>query len=201
MPFDETKELEHLGLNAFHGEAGYSPRERIATRPTLEVNGLWGGYTGEGAMTVIPSKAHAKVSCRLVQHQDPYKITQLIKDHVAKHVPSYVVFEVRELEAPAYPYVMSAQHPVNQLLADILRESYGVEPNFEREGGTVPVLALLQQELGIDSVSLGFGLPDEQIHAPNEFFRVSSLERAVEVYKSFILALGSASVFKTSSDS
>jgi acetylornithine deacetylase/succinyl-diaminopimelate desuccinylase-like protein len=190
MPFDEAKELEHLGLASFHGEAGYSPRERIATRPTLEVNGLWGGYTGEGAMTVIPSKAHAKISCRLVQNQDPQVITRLLKDHIARHLPSYVTCEVQEIEAPAYPYVMSANHPVNQLLSKVLRQNYGVEPSFEREGGTVPVLALLQQELSVDSVSLGFGLPDEQIHAPNEFMRVSGLERALDVYKAFLQTLG-----------
>jgi acetylornithine deacetylase/succinyl-diaminopimelate desuccinylase-like protein len=84
---------------------------------------------------------------------------------------------------------MSAQHPVNQLLADVLKQSYGTEPSFEREGGTVPVLALLQQELGVDSVSLGFGLPDEQIHAPNEFFRVANLERAANVYELFLKSL------------
>ena len=200
-PFDEKKELEQLGLNSFFGETGYSARERIATRPTLEVNGLWGGYTGEDAMTVIPSKAYAKISCRLVQHQDPHKITQLVKDHIAKHLPAYVTFDVKELEAPAYPYVMSAQHPINQLLANVLKRSYGTEPSFEREGGTVPVLALLQQELGVDSVSLGFSLPDEQIHAPNEFMRVSSLGRASEVYAAFIRTLGSTSLFKTSRDS
>jgi acetylornithine deacetylase/succinyl-diaminopimelate desuccinylase-like protein len=190
VPFAEKEELEHLGLASFYGEVGYSPRERIATRPTLEVNGLWGGYTGEGAMTVIPSKAHAKISCRLVRHQNPQSITELLRDHVARHLPSHVTYEVREIEAPAYPYVMSAEHPMNQLLANVLKESYGTEPSFEREGGTIPVLALLQQELGVDSVSLGFGLYDEQTHAPNEFTRVSGLERALDVYKAFLQTLG-----------
>jgi acetylornithine deacetylase/succinyl-diaminopimelate desuccinylase-like protein len=188
-PFDEKKELEQLGLSAFHGEENYSAKERMTTRPTLEVNGLWGGYIGEGAMTVIPSRAHAKISCRLVQHQDPHNVTQRLKDHIAKHLPPYVTHDVRELEVPAYPYVMSAQHPVNQLLANVLRQGYGTEPRFEREGGTVPILALLQQELGVDSVSLGFASYDEQSHAPNEFFRVTSLERAAEVYEVFLKTL------------
>jgi acetylornithine deacetylase/succinyl-diaminopimelate desuccinylase-like protein len=90
MPFDETHELGRLELSTFFGEESYSAKERTTTRPTLEVNGLWGGYIGEGAMTVIPSQAHAKISCRLVQHQDPHVITQLLKDHIAKHLPSYV---------------------------------------------------------------------------------------------------------------
>ena len=143
---------------------------------------MWGGYTGPGAMTVIPSQAHAKVTCRLVPNQDPKVIAKLVQTHLESRLPKGVRLEVRLMEAGAFAYRISADHPVNQAAREVLHELYGVAPVELMSGGSVPILATLKQALGHDPVSFGFGLKDELIHSPNEFFRLSSFEKAKQAY-------------------
>lgn len=186
IPFDEAKELGKLKLETFYGEAGYTTLERQAGRPTLEINGLWGGYTGAGSMTVIPAQAHAKITCRLVPRQDPAKIIKAVTRHLEAHCPKGTRIEVRAREFGAFAFRIGADHPVNQAAKAVLSELYGVEPVELMFGGSVPVLATFQQLFGKDPVSLGFGLDDELIHSPNEYFRLSSYEKGKLAYGMFL---------------
>lgn len=182
IPWNEEAELKELGLQEFYGEEGYSHWERTTGRPTLEVNGMWGGYTGPGGMTVIPSTAHAKITCRLVPHQDPEKIVALVRAHLEAHLPQGVRLEVRVMESGAPAFRMRADHPVVQIAREVLTELHGVPPVETMFGGSVPILSTLKQLLGHDPVSFGFGLEDELIHSPNEFFRLSSFEKGKQAY-------------------
>ncbi|MCX7782110.1 MAG: M20/M25/M40 family metallo-hydrolase, partial [Meiothermus sp.] len=182
IPWNEEEMRQKLGVSEFFGEAGYSPWERITGRPTLEVNGMWGGYTGPGGMTVIPSTAHAKITCRLEPHQDPEKIVALVKAHLEEHLPKGVRLSVRVKESGARAFRMRADHPVAQAAKEVLTELYGVPPVETMFGGSVPILATLKELLGHDPVSFGFGLEDELIHSPNEFFRLSSFEKGKQGY-------------------
>lgn len=182
IPWDEATELAKLNLEEFYGEAGYSHWERTTGRPTLEINGMWGGYTGPGGMTVIPSTAHAKITCRLVPHQNPEKIVALVKAHLEQHLPKGVRLQVRTKEAGAFAFRMSADHPGCVAAREVLAELYGVPPVEIMFGGSVPILGTLKQMLGHDPVSFGFGLEDELIHSPNEFFRLSSFEKGKQAF-------------------
>ncbi|WP_299431710.1 dipeptidase [uncultured Meiothermus sp.] len=182
IPWDEAAELKKLGLQEFYGEAGYAHWERTTGRPTLEINGMWGGYTGPGGMTVIPSTAHAKITCRLVPHQNPEKMVALVRAHLEQHLPRGVRLQVRTKEAGAFAFRMSADHPGCVAAREVLAELYGVPPVEVMFGGSVPILATLKQLLGHDPVSFGFGLEDELIHSPNEFFRLSSFEKGKQGY-------------------
>jgi acetylornithine deacetylase/succinyl-diaminopimelate desuccinylase-like protein len=182
VPYDEAAFKGELGLSALYGEAGYTPIERIWARPTLEVNGIWGGFQDEGSKTVLPAEAHAKITCRLVPKQDPEEILRLITDHVARHCPPGVTATVRSLGEGAWPYGVSRDHPVARIAFEVLAELYGVAPLYTRAGGTVPVCAVIERYLEVSPISFGFGLTDELIHAPNEFFRLSSFRRAQQAY-------------------
>ncbi len=192
IPFDEEAYRRELGVPALFGEAGYTTLERQGIRPTLEVNGVWGGFTGEGVKTVLPSEAHAKVTCRLVAEQDPDEVLERVAAHVRRHCPPGVTVEVRRLGGAARPYRMPADHPGAQAAREVLRELYGREPVRVRVGGTVPVYELFLRELGAYTVSFAFGLSDERIHAPDEFFRVASLKRAIVGYALLLQRLGRA---------
>jgi acetylornithine deacetylase/succinyl-diaminopimelate desuccinylase-like protein len=159
-------------------------------RPTLEVNGIWGGFQGEGIKTVIPSQAHAKITCRLVPDQDPDKIAELFKTHVEGHVPPGVTASVQKLPGNAYPYLIPYNHPGNQAARAVLKELYGKEPYVARMGGTIPVCGIFLKELGAHIVNFAFGLKDENIHAPDEFFRISSFELGQEAYCMMLAQLG-----------
>jgi len=182
VPLDEERFRETLGVDALFGEAGYTTRERAWARPTLEVNGMWGGFQGEGSKTVLPNEANAKITCRLVVNQDPEKIIQCLIDHVEKHTPPGVKATVRQNSSSAMPYLIPADHPGNRIAAETLTELYGKPPIPTRSGGTIPVCALFLKELGAYTVSFGFGLSDEQYHAPDEFFRIGSFERGQTAY-------------------
>lgn len=182
IPWNEAAELKKLGLQEFYGEAGYSHWERTTGRPTLEINGMWGGYTGPGGMTVIPSTAHAKITCRLVPHQDPERIVALVRAHLEAKLPKGVHLQVRTKEAGAFAFRMSADHPVCVAAREVLAELYGLPPVETLFGGSVPILGTLKQMLGHDPVSFGFGLEDELIHSPNEFFRLSSFEKGKQAF-------------------
>lgn len=182
VPFDEAKYLDNLGLDALHGEAGFTTYERTWARPTLEINGIYGGFQGDGIKTVLPNAAHAKITCRLAPNQDPVKIVELVIAHVNKHAPAGVRIEARPLPFRAQPYLMPVDHPGNQAVREVLTELYGREPYVVRTGGSVPIIMIFLQQLGVHTATFGFGLSDEQIHAPNEFFRLSSFEKGQRGY-------------------
>ncbi len=182
VPFDEAAYRDQLGVSALVGEPGYTPRERNWVRPTLEVNGIWGGFQGEGVKTVLPNEAHAKITCRLVPNQEPEQIVQALVSHVERQDTPGVRVEVRAMPTRAAPYVIPADHWGNRVAADVLAEMYGTRPYAIRMGGAVPICELFLTSLGVHTVSFGFGLEDEQFHAPDEFFRFSSFERGPVAY-------------------
>ena len=193
VPFDEAAFKRRLGVEALYGEPGYTTRERIWARPTLEVNGIWGGYHGEGTKTVLPNEAHAKITCRLVPHQDPEKIVQLLEAHARRHAPPGVRLSFVRPGGGARPYLMPADHPANRAVGEVLTALYGREPYVARSGGTLPIAELFLRELGAYLVSFAFGLDDEGFHAPNEFFRLASFERAQLGYCRVLRKLAEAS--------
>ena len=180
--WDEAEELGKLGIPAFYGEPGYTPRERATIRPTLEINGIWGGYMGQGPMTVIPHVVRAKISCRLVANQDPKRVLDCVIAHIESHTPQGVVAEVTPFASLARAYHLPADYSANALVGDLLEEMYGKNPLPSRTGGSVPILAFFRESLEAYSVGFGFGLPDEGIHGPDEFFRLSSFERGQHAY-------------------
>lgn len=182
VPFDETAYMEDLGVTALWGEAGYTVYERTWARPTLEINGVWGGFQGEGTKTVLPAEAHAKITCRLVANQDPATIVALITSHVQQHTPPGVTVTVTPLKFLAKPYLMRFDHPGNRAVRDVLVHMYGREPYEVRSGGSIPICTILLDELGVYTVNFAFALEDERQHSPNEFFRLSSFRRGQEGY-------------------
>ncbi|MBM3190883.1 MAG: M20 family dipeptidase, partial [Chloroflexi bacterium] len=190
VPFDEAEYKAELGVDALFGEPEFTPRERLWARPTLEINGIWGGFQGLGTKTVIPNEAHAKITCRLVPDQEPEEIAQLVIAHVRRNTPPGVRVTARSLGGGARPYLIPASHPGNRLAHEVLTELYGLEPYYTRSGGTIAMCDLLLQHLGAHTVSFGFGLRDERFHAPNEFFRISSFRRGQEAYALLLHRLG-----------
>lgn len=182
VPFDREKFYSDLDIDDVFGEPGYSTRERLWARPTLELNGMWGGFQGEGVKTVLPDAAHAKITCRLVANQEPETIIHHISDHVMQHAQPGVRVTVTPIESSAQPYLMPAEHWGNEAARDVLRELYDKEPYYVRSGGSIPVCSLFQENLGVYTVNFAFALPDERQHSPNEFFRFSSFERGQEAY-------------------
>ncbi len=167
LPFDEEKYRKDLGAPALFGEKGFGTLERIWVRPTLEVNGICGGYIGEGAKTVIPAKAMAKISMRLVPNQDPEKIANLFEKHIKKIAPPEVEITVTRMHG-GKPWVAPIDHPAIQAASRAFEKAFGRRPVFVREGGSIPVVATFADLLGLPSVLMGIGLPDENAHAPNE---------------------------------
>ena len=175
LPFDEEAYRAHLGLPALVGEVGFSTLERRGTRPTLDVNGIWGGFQGEGAKTIIPAHAHAKVSCRLVSNQDSQRILEQFKAYVEEIAPPGVVVTVTDLGG-GEPSLTPIDHPATQAAARALTATFGREPVYIREGGSIPVCASFEGILGLPVVLLGFDPPDQQAHAPNEWMDLTNYE-------------------------
>ena len=182
VPFDEDEYVRKMGVPRSFGEAGYTVPERLWARPTLELNGVWGGYQGKGTKTVIPSQAHAKITCRLVADQSPERVYELIKAHIDNNTPVGVTVEVERLPASAKPFLVPRGHNSIEIAGKVLEDVYGKKPYKIRVGGSIPVMSMLLDELGVHATMLSFGLDDEQIHAPNEFFRLSSFRRSQETY-------------------
>jgi acetylornithine deacetylase/succinyl-diaminopimelate desuccinylase-like protein len=182
IPFDEADYKAELGVDALFGEPGYSTYERAWIRPTLEVNGIWGGFQGEGVKTVLPGSAHAKISCRLVPDQDPAQILKLLTTHIEKHTPPGVKVALDLNPSTADPYLIPFDHPGNQAAADVHKELFGKEPYYARMGGSIPVCGIFLKELGAYTVNFAFGLKDENVHGPDEFFRLKSFSRAQLAY-------------------
>jgi acetylornithine deacetylase/succinyl-diaminopimelate desuccinylase-like protein len=182
LPFDERDYLTQVGAPAAFGEPGYTTLERLWTRPTLEVNGMWGGYQGPGSKTVIPSEAHAKITCRLVPDQDPDEVVALVRRHLDSHVPPGTRLEVRPGDHGARPASIGADHFALRAAGEALQAVYGVRPLVVRMGGTVPISELFQRHMGLDTVFFSFSTADEDYHAPNEFFRVHRLREGLEAW-------------------
>jgi acetylornithine deacetylase/succinyl-diaminopimelate desuccinylase-like protein len=167
LPFNEKRYARELGAPRLWGETGYSTLERVWARPTFEVNGILSGFTGEGAKTVIPAVAMAKVSMRLVPNQDPDKVAQLFEDYVTKVAPKTVEARVTRMHG-GKPWMTEFDNKYVQAAGRAIKQGFGQEPVFNREGGSIPVVATFQEILGLPSVLFGVGLPDENAHAPNE---------------------------------
>ena len=190
VPFDESKYRRETGSTSIFGEPGFTTYERAWTRPTLEINGLYGGFQGEGLKTVLPSTAHAKVSCRLVADQDPSKIIDLLVRQVNKVTPTGVKVAISRPESGAMPYLIPPDHRGLEVARSVLKELYGKEPYRIRTGGTIPANALFLRALGAHTIVFAFGLQDERQHSPNEFFRISSYERGQNAYGMLLNQLG-----------
>ena len=185
IPFDLDAFSGAAGqAGAWLGEEGFSIVERLGARPTLDVNGMWSGWTGPGAKTVLPSKAYAKVSMRLVPDQDPEEIDRLFAERVKALAPSDVSVEVRALHG-GHPALVERELPSMRAASRALETAFGKKPFFTREGGSIPVVALLEKTLGLQSVLLGFGLPDDNLHAPNETFSIDHYHRGIETVLHF----------------
>jgi acetylornithine deacetylase/succinyl-diaminopimelate desuccinylase-like protein len=169
LPQSDEALKREIGVVELFGEAGYSSLERRWTRPTLELNGIWGGYTGEGSKTVLPSRAFAKITSRLVPDQDPDKIGGLVEAHLRQVCPPTVTMTITRGHG-ARPVITPTDHPTVKAAARALERAFGAAPVFTREVGSIPVVATFAEELGAPSVLLGFGLEDDHLHAPNERF-------------------------------
>lgn len=194
IPQDDQELMTALDVPGLFGEPGYSSLERRWARPTLEINGIWGGFQGEGTKTVIPNEAHAKITCRLVANQEPDQIAELIKRHAEQNAPTGVTVTVRQLPGSARAYLMSTDHPGLKAAQTVLHKLYGKDAYYTRTGGTVPVYDLFLNNLGVNTITFGFGLDDEQFHAPNEFFRLTSFERGSQAYCMLLEELAGYSV-------
>ena len=193
VPFDPEHYREAVGVTELVGEAGYSHLERSWARPSLDANGAWGGFEGEGVKTIVPGQAHAKLSCRLVPDQDPDRVIETLRAHVEKHTPAGVTVNLQPAAIRAKPYLMAPDHWANQAAGAVLAELYGRPPYLTRSGGSIPVCETFLSCLGAYTVIFGLGLADEDIHAPNEFFRLSSLERGELAWPLLLERLGEGS--------
>lgn len=183
-PFDLQAYKKELGIEDVNGEEGYTTLERTGIRPTLDVNGIWGGYTGEGAKTVLPSKAHAKISMRLVPDQVSHEITALFTKHFQSIAPKYVKIKVTAHHG-GEPAVTPTNSPAFKAASKAFEEVWGKSPIPTRDGGSIPIVALFKKELGLDTVLMGFGLDSDAIHSPNEHFGVENFMRGIETIVSF----------------
>jgi len=183
-PFDLEEYKKELGIAEIVGEKGYTTLERTGIRPTLDVNGIWGGYTGEGAKTVLPSKAHAKISMRLVPNQVSGEITELFTKHFQSIVPKYVTVKVRAHHG-GEPAVTPTNSPAFQAASKAFEEVWGKRPIPTRDGGSIPIVALFKKELGLDTVLMGFGLDSDAIHSPNEHYGVKNFMLGIETIVAF----------------
>ncbi|MGH7617464.1 MAG: dipeptidase [Gemmatimonadaceae bacterium] len=191
LPFEDAAYLAQVGAPETFGERGYSTLERQWARPTLEVNGMWGGYQGPGQKTVIPSEAHAKITCRLVPDQDPDEIVRLLSRHLERYAPRGTRVDISPADHGARPYRIAADHFGLRAASSALREVYGASPAIVRMGGTIPVSELFKRHMGLETVFFSFSTADEDFHAPNEFFRVNRLHEGPEAWARCWTLLGS----------
>ena len=183
-PYNEKEFMKSLGVKALRGEKGYTKIERVGIRPTFDLCGIWGGYTGEGSKTVLPSKAYAKISCRLVPNQDHEKIGKLFKEYFESIAPDYVKVKVTTLhggEAYGCPIELPAYKAAEQAYLD----TYGKLPIPMRSGGSIPIIARFEKVLGIKSILMGFGLGEDAIHSPNENYRLDHFFKGIETIVQF----------------
>ncbi|HNQ60314.1 MAG TPA: dipeptidase [Bacteroidales bacterium] len=185
-PFDEESYKKSLGINCLWGESGFTPLERIGIRPSLDVCGIWGGYTGEGSKTILPSKASAKVSMRLVPDQDPKKIANLFENYLHEMVPNTVKLKVTALHG-GYPYLAPTNIPAYKAAQKAYLKTFGKYPIPTCSGGSIPIISTFDRVLGIKSLLLGFGLESDAIHSPNENFSVKNFFKGIETISEFYI--------------
>ncbi len=183
-PFDEQVYKDDLGVKELWGEKGYSTNERTGIRPTLELNGIWGGYTGEGAKTVLPSKAFAKISARLVPNQGSDKITEILINHLQKIAPANVTVKAT-LHHGGEPYLTPISSTAYQAAAKAMETTFGKTPIPVRGGGSIPICSLFEKELGCKVVLMGFGLDSDNLHSPNEKFDLANFYKGIETIPYF----------------
>lgn len=189
LPMNDQFFLEQTGVPKLYGEAGYTAIEQVGARPTLEVNGLLSGFTGEGSKTVLPAHAMAKISMRLVPNQKPAEVHQQLISYLKEHAPDTVRWEVTQM-AGGIASITDRNIPGVKAISQALEETFGARPVFRREGGSVPVTAQIQEILGAESVLTGFGLPDDNLHAPNEKLHLPTYYRGIEALVRFFCILG-----------
>ncbi len=183
-PYDEKAYCEDLGVGALYGEKGYTTLERTGIRPSLDVNGIWGGYIGEGAKTVLPSKAFAKISMRLVPHQKPDKIERLFQEHFESMAPPYVHVKVKALHG-GHPVVVPTDSVEYRAAEKAMELAFGKKPLPQRGGGSIPIVAMFQQVLKANSILMGFGLDADNIHSPNEHYGLFNFYKGIETIPHF----------------
>lgn len=178
LKHNDKKFAKELGVAELYGEKGYTTLERLWARPTLECNGIWGGFTGEGAKTVLPSKAYAKISMRLVPYQKPEKIAKLFEKHIKSITPKTCKVKVEYLHGGG-PAITPIDSKGVQAAFNALEKAFGKKPVYTREGGSIPIVVTFQEELQAPAVLMGFGLPDENSHAPNERFSLINYQKGI----------------------
>ena len=183
-PFDKNAYKEDLEIAAVYGEKGFTTLDRTSIRPTLDVNGMWGGYIGEGAKTVLPSKAFAKISMRLVPHQNSHEITSLFAEHFKRIAPEGVKVEVKPHHG-GEPVVVPSDLKEYQAAHNAMAEAFGKEPIPMRSGGSIPIVALFEEVLEVKSILLGFGLDSDSIHSPNEHYGLFNYYKGIETIPLF----------------
>ncbi len=183
-PFSEAEYKKDLGVAELWGEKGYTSNERTGIRPTLELNGIWGGYTGEGAKTVLPSKAFAKISARLVPNQSSVKITEKLLNYFTSIAPAGVTVKAAEHHG-GEPYMTPIDSKAYQAAAKAIKATFGKDPIPVRGGGSIPICALFEQELGVKIVFMGFGLDSDNLHSPNEKFDIVNFYKGIETIPYF----------------
>jgi acetylornithine deacetylase/succinyl-diaminopimelate desuccinylase-like protein len=188
LPISEDFFLKQGGVKALWGEEGYTAVERIGARPTLEINGIYSGFIGEGQKTVLPAYAMAKVSTRLVANQDPTDVYEQFKTYLTENAPESVTWKLDKL-AGDFPSQSDRKSKWIKAYVDAAEKSWGKRPIFKREGGSVPVVVHIQQELGVDSVNIGFGLPSDNMHGPNEKIHLPTLYKGIEALVHFFFNL------------
>ncbi|CAM4397605.1 dipeptidase [Paenibacillus alkaliterrae] len=185
---NEEQLRTNLGLEALYGEEGYSFVERTGARPTLELNGVYGGFQGEGTKTVIPKEAHAKITCRLVGDQDPSQVLDKIAAHLESHVGPGAKLVIKRGEQ-ARAFNMDPSHPMLQKAADAYEQVYGTRALFTKDGGSIPIVETFSRVLRAPVVMMGFGLPDENLHAPNEHFNLENFDKGLLTIVAFLKQL------------
>lgn len=192
LGFSEDELKQEVGVEELFGEKGYTHLERVWARPTLEINGIFGGFSGEGIKTVLPSEAGAKITCRLVPDQDPEEIVTKLKAHIEKHKPAGVTVTVSEFDK-GKPFITPFDHPAIQAAGRSYEKVYAVPTAYTRGGGSIPIVAAFDEILGLPVVLMGFGLSTENFHAPNEHFHLENFDKGLRVIGDYYNELASLS--------
>ena len=189
LPVDEAEFYGAIGATPY-GDPAYAVRERITLLPTIEVNGMWGGYTGAGSKTVLPCEAHAKITMRLGPGMDPAQAQARLREHLLARAPAGVVLDFTGRGGGTPAFTLREGHPLLVAAEAVVRRTTNRAPVRARAGGTIPITAIFKEKLGIDTITFGFAMPDEDVHAPNEFFRLSSLEEGLRAWPLLLTELG-----------
>ena len=188
LPFDEAAFYTAIGGSPY-GDPAFTVRERLTLQPTIEINGMWGGYTGPGGKTVIPCEAHAKITMRLVPGQDPDKAALAVRHHLQAQCHTGVTLTFSEISGGSPAFSLAPDHPLLAAATAVVERTTGRRPIPTRGGGTLPITSIFKEMLGLDTLAFGFAMPDEDVHAPNEFFRISSLHEGLTAWPQLLAEL------------